>query len=303
MRQVLAALVAVMLAPLAWADAIDDTIVHISCSSPDGPAVPASGVLISDTGMVLTVRHALPGQGASLPAGTVCTGAIGNANRPRSTLIPQAVSLRYDAMLMKLPQEGTPFQRFCRLEPRMQRGQIIATGFPLDSTTGVPSSRVGVLSTVQPDFMGIIDTDSSTTMGMSGGMVTLAENGNLIGIVSGAGTDPRGVPSIYRVLAAQVLEAEFSSFGLTVDAEGCQAPDRLTPVMGPFQGGNWRASDPPLPLGLRDGEGFCFLVSVWGAMDHPQDQLQIGLQEGEFVLSGRNAGGGSHGAQARCARF
>jgi hypothetical protein len=305
MRQLVGILA--VLAALGPADArapsIDETIVHISCTSPGRSPLIGSGVLISADGMVLTVRHVVMGDAATLPPGTVCTGAIGNANRPRSTLIAQAVSLRYDAMVLKFPQDNLPFQRFCRLEPRLQRSQIVATGFPLDSTTGVPSSRVGVLSTAQPDLEGVIDTDSTTTVGMSGGMVTLAGNGNLIGIVSGGQTDALGMPSAYRVIAAQMLEPEFRSFGLTEDAEGCKPHDRLTPVMGRTASGSWRASDPPLPLGLREGEGFCFLVSVWGSMDHQSDMVQIEVQDGEFVLSGRNAGSGSHGALARCARF
>ncbi|WP_111432116.1 serine protease [Rhodobacteraceae bacterium DSL-40] len=288
----------------AQAASIDETIVYIECTSPGKPPRKGSGVVVSADGVVLTAKHVVFGAEPQMPSGTTCSGAIGNANRAKSGLFLQATSAQYDAVLLKLPVNGVPFQRFCRLEPRLQRSQIIATGFPLLTGTGVPSSRVGVLSTVQPDGAGYIETDSTTTSGMSGGMVTLAANGHLIGIVSGAKTDPgNGLLNYSAVLAVQVLANEFVSWGLSEDPEGCADKARTSGPQGTVHGRPWEATDPPLHLGMKVSEGVCFLVRVWGYFDDPDDLVAVTETDGEYVLMGVNDGSGPHGAYADCLRF
>ncbi len=260
-------------------------------------------MLVTSDGLVLTAKHVVYGDADAMPSGTECTGAIGNANRARNRMFPQDSSLRYDAILMKYPDTGLPFQRYCRLEPRSQRAWITATGFPLSSRTGVPSSRVGVLSTVQPDSDGVVETDSATTVGMSGGMVTLAENGNLIGIVSGQDPDFNGLPANYRVLSAQVLASEFEDWGFSEDEEGCAARARVTPMLGSVGARPWEATDDALPLEFSSDEGVCYIVSVWGYFDDPKDRVEVTVEDGEYFLRGDNGGSGPHGAFAQCMRF
>ena len=298
-----AALLSALSPPAARAATIDETIVFIECTTPGKAPRLGSGVIISAAGQVLTAKHVVFGAAADLPDGTVCMGAMGNAKRAKVELIPQAISAKYDAVLLKLPEDNLPFKKFCKLEPRLLRTQIIATGFPLGSKTGVPSSRVGVLSTVLPDLAGMVETDSATTTGMSGGMVTLAGNENLIGLVSGVDADPsNGLPATFKVLAVQALVGDFAGFGLQEDAEGCAAQARSTGPLGLVDGRKWQATDPPLALNFSADDGFCYIVAVWGDFDDPRDIVEIALVDGAYFLRGEDGGSGPHGAFAECRR-
>lgn len=308
----LAALAALALPALAAAparaDIIGDTLVYIECRDTAHPEPRrGSGVVISASGMVLTARHVVFGAEARRPEGLDCKGAIRHRNLPPSTLSFNLASTTYDAAVLKLPAaENMPHQRFCPLSPAMIRQAVIATGFPRLTSTGVPSSRQGILSTLEPDADGWIETDSATTTGMSGGMVTLARGGALIGIVSGAQPDPStGYPNSFAVLAAERLAPEFAQFGLAAhDAATCAGLPPVGPVMGTLPDGRpWQAGDPDLPLGMRADQGLCAITRVWGEFDHPADSVAIGLDDaGGYVLRGTNAGQGAHGAEARCIR-
>jgi hypothetical protein len=149
----------------------------------------------------------------------------------------------------------------------------------------------------------MVETDSATTTGMSGGMVMLSGNENLIGLVSGVDPDPsNGLPATFKVLAVQVLAAEFSAFGLAEDPKGCAAQARTTGHLGIVNNRKWEATDPPLALNFSEGEGVCYIVGVWGDFDDPRDSVEITLQGGMYFLMGNNGGGGAHGAIAECRR-
>ncbi|MDO5371486.1 hypothetical protein, partial [Paracoccus sp. (in: a-proteobacteria)] len=103
--------------------------------------------------------------------------------------------------------------------------------------------------------------------------------------------------------AASRLAPEFGQFGLSSDPALCGPRDRVLPTAG-NPATPWVAGDDPLPLGMKEGEGFCYLVRVWGQFDTIADAVEIGLQNGEYVLQGTDATDPSnHGAVAECVRF
>lgn len=294
---------ALALLPLAApsaAQGIDETVVFIECTSPGQTPRRGSGVLVSPEGHVLTAKHVVFGAAERMPDGTVCEGVIGNAKRGKDEFFLQDFSRDFDAALLKLPGNDYPFLKYCRLNNRFQRQTVYATGFPLKSPTGVPSSRVGVLSTTQIPANGQIETDSTTTEGMSGGMVTLANSSHLIGIVSGVSIDPgTGIPSHWSVLAAQVLDDDFGNWGLKEDTEGCLKP-RFTEVLGK----DWHAGRTVETLGVKPEEGFCYITRVWGQFDNVKDSVAVRIDPDKgFQLEGVNAGAGDHGAEVQCVRF
>ncbi|WP_134724329.1 S1 family peptidase [Paracoccus luteus] len=302
------ALPGLLAAPDARAEELDPTIVHLICSS-NGMERRGTGVVVSPDGMVLTARHVVTGTAAGATADTVCTGSLGHANGVRVTMTIQKVSSEYDAAMLKYPGlSGAPHLGYCDVLPRHKRAQVIAAGFPLLSATGLPSERMGILATVEPGGAaapGLIESDAATTSGMSGGRVTLAENGQLIGIVAGVSPDPAtGYPNAYAVLAASRLAPEFGQYGLKTDPASCEPVMRVTRPL-PASGGPWLAADPPLPLGMKAGEGFCYLVRVWGDFDDPRDSVEITVTaDQEYALTGTDsASPGNHGAVAQCVRF
>lgn len=300
-----AATLALLMPALAQADELDPTIVHIECSEPGGTPRRGTGVVVSANGMVLTARHVVLGTSPTRRDDTSCSGSLGHALTGKSGMSFQTVSTAYDAALLKYPGlVNAPHVRFCEVEPRHKRAEVIAAGFPLLSATGQPSERKGILATIEPDGKGLLESDAATTSGMSGGRVTFTENGSLVGIVSGVSPDPAtGYPNAYAILAASRLAPEFGQFGLSSDPALCGPKERVLPVVVD-PAAPWVAGDEPLPLGMREGEGFCYLVRVWGAFGDIDDAVEITLQDGAYVLQGKNAATpGDHGAVAQCVRF
>lgn len=300
-----AAALALLLPPAAAGDELDPTIVHIECSEPGGTPRKGTGVVISQNGMVLTAKHVVLGTSPTRRDDTTCSGSLGHALAGKSGMSFQTVSTAYDAALLKYPGlVDAPHVQFCQVEPRHKRAEVIASGFPLLSATGQPSERKGILATIEPDGKGLLESDAATTSGMSGGRVTFTENGTLVGIVSGVSPDPAtGYPNAYAVLAASRLAPEFGQFGLASDPALCGARQRIVPTVVD-SAAPWVAGDDPLPLGMKAGEGFCYLVRVWGEFDDIADAVEIALQDGEYVLQGKNASSpADHGAVAECVRF
>ena len=279
-------------------DLFDKTIVYIECGPPNsGPDKMSrgTGVLVSNKGHILTAKHVVHD-------GDVCFGAIGNASLPKQRLNGGKKSSQYDARLLQIPsaREDFPFLKFCWLDNEMRREAIVATGFPGHTETGLPSSRVGVLSTVFPNGdTGIIETDTETARGMSGGAVTLAGSNGLIGIIAGVKTDPgTGLVESYGVLAAQEIESEL---GLTPESRPCSRAARLASLREV----RWNAGDGKRPLGVHRDEGYCYLSGIRGVFNNANDAARIEVDEasGEYVLTGSEDGGGQIEASARCALF
>lgn len=266
MKNVIASAIAAFalgLPALAAADEIlDKTIVFIECSTGNGQTTSrGSGVLVSPKGHVLTAKHVV-----SQGSGIVCKGSIGNAFAPTSQMIIGKKSNDYDAQLLQFSGvQSSPHLKYCKLEDPMRREIVYATGFPGKTATGVPSSRLGVLATVQPGPDGLIETDSETTRGMSGGMVTLAGSAGLIGIISGAKVDPgTGLPEYYGVLPAEMISTEL---GLIEESLPCSRAARLASQTEV----KWSAKDGRRELGMRQDEGYCFLTGVWGVFNDASD--------------------------------
>lgn len=303
----------VLSAPIAAQD-LDKSVIHIVCTGPDGVSRPGTGVVISSSGMVLTAKHVVIGK---IPAGAVptlagitCRGSSGHAGLPPRDLTIEKLSVDYDAAVLNYPDfSGADPLGYCDIEPRHLGAQIIATGFPLRSQTGRPSKRAGILSTTQPSGVGsenpgTVESDAATTRGMSGGQVTLVENGQLIGIVAGEPTDSgTGLVVAYSVLVASRLKPEFESFGLTTDPAKCA--ERKREISWPPEGKTWTPADGPQLLGMKEKEGYCFLTRVWGKFDHPEDSVAITLMaDEEYQLIGKDGfGEANHGAEVKCVRF
>lgn len=281
-----------------------DTIVSITCVDADGAERSGSGVFISEEGHVLTAKHVVLGKSDELLDTTICRGGIGNSKLTKNELQPLYESENLDAAVLQYPgrSNGT-YMKYCPLDTRFSLAEVVAIGFPGETRTGQPSMRVGVLSTITPDRYGLIESDSATTLGMSGGMVTLVENDMLIGIVAGTQLNIKSIPSFYAVLAAEQLAREFSVYGLEDGGSDCDAVNALSEEFGSGQN-QWTAADDPLPLGYNAESSFCYIVKVWGKMDHQSDIVAIDVdQDGQFILTGKNGGGGLHGASARCVRL
>jgi len=271
------------------AQILDETIVYIKCTAPGCIESQGSGVLVSPKGKVLTAGHVIPKEN-----GTICWGAIGNAFSPPRQMIIGKKSSSYDAAILNFSPVGDEkfnYLQYCRLQDSLRRKTIFATGFPGHTESGVPSSRIGVLSTVLPGPKGFIETDSATTSGMSGGMVTLANSSNLIGIIVGAALDAStGLPKYSAILPAQEVATELE---LGPESKAC--------IKEFVADKKWKTGDSPLKLGVNKGEGYCFLTGVWGIFNHKEDKVWIETDDkGEFVLNGDDKGDGEHGAFAQC---
>lgn len=200
---------------------LDEVLVHIQCFVDGKPHRAGSGVLISEDGIVLTAAHVVFAEDGDPPANMNCTGTLGNRNLPRNILTFKDRSQSYDAALLKYPGDGHPYLQYCELEKWMRGIQVSATGFPLEVVTELPSSRIGVLSNIEPHD-GVIEATVDATSGMSGGPVTLFGQKQLIGIVQGADVElTTGLKRSDRVVPVEMLHREFSQWGLRKNSQGC----------------------------------------------------------------------------------
>lgn len=278
--------------------AIDKTIVAISCERggpPNPTLVRGSGVLVSPRGHVLTALHVVKDA-------TNCRGTIGYADPGHGeALVLQEQSASADAALLRFSRSDTyDFMKYCRLEDWMIRREIYAAGFPGGTKTGVPSFRKGVLSTVFPVFGGILETDSQTVAGMSGGPVFASDLKSFIGIVVGTEFSASGAPSYYGILPTDKFRDQFQ---LTSSDRPCYHQTREITLPAAVK--NWRPKKPgeapnDLPLGVLADEGVCFLSAVWGQMNDPRDTIRVEIKDGQYVLTGENMSGSEHGGEVRC---
>lgn len=285
-----------------FAQSIEQTIVYIKCTydgMPDVDPEPwGSGVLVSESGHILTAKHVVYGASKTEPPGLECFGSIGKSSESQKRLLPKKASSEHDAIILKHPDDQTPFMKYCALSPQFARQEIFATGFPLKAKPAfVPSSRLGILSTTETRD-GIIETDGQTTEGMSGGAVSLARSNTLIGIVVGANTNDLGLVTDYAVLAAEDISDDLGRY-MT------EEPDCLTPRFTEVMGVGWTAGvSGTLNLGMHPDEGFCYITKVWGRFDDLFDNVEIRVDpEKGFQLVGEQGGNGKHGAYAQCVRF
>ncbi|TCP41875.1 S1 family peptidase [Rhodovulum marinum] len=278
--------------------AVEKTIVYVECTTPENKASRGSGVIVSAQGHVLTARHVAP-------FGSTCSGSIGVADpRNAQRLVLQPATAPVDAALLRFArQDDYDFMGYCGLEDWMVRKRIVVAGFPGETETGVPSYREGILSTVLANPSGVLETDGQSVAGMSGGPVFSRNLFGLVGIVSGAEFDISGEPNYYGIIPAASIARVF---GLTEAERPCYREHREFDLRDPETGAwaaIWEAGDADNHLGVFEDEGFCFVQEIWGAWNHPEDYVAVTLQEGEYVMEGKNFSGETHGASARCIAY
>ncbi|MFK0278423.1 serine protease [Ensifer sp. NPDC090286] len=278
--------------PAAATPPLEKVIVYIECSGPGGTNA-GTGVLVGRNGLVVTALHV-----ANPTKYNSCKGTIGYANPGQGDpLVFQAqANGGKDAALLQFTKPG-PYEdylKFCKLEDWMVRREIFVGGFPGGDAERVASYRKGVLATTFRK-KGMIETDGQTVEGMSGGPVYANDLKAFIGIIAGAQGAMTGGIDYYGIIPADEFAAEF---GLTQSADPCFRRSRE--VEFPNGGGSWEAGNLPLKLGVKTEDGVCFLAAVWGEMTDPGDSVAVTIDNGEYVLGGKNTVGGHHGATARC---
>jgi hypothetical protein len=269
---------------------IQQTVVYIQCSGPDGTSR-GSGVLVSPQGHVLTAGHVVPDG-----PGTACAGSIGAATpNPTKQLVVQPTQIPVDAALLRFAEPGPyAFASYCGIEDWMIRRRIFVAGFPGDTETFSISYREGVLATVFPDPNGLLETDGQSVEGMSGGPVYSRNLAGIVGIVIGADFTAMGNVSYYGILPVEGIIAQ--TLGLQASQKACYHDTRAADLPN----ARWRSGDAPVDLGVSVDEGFCFLSRVEGEFNSPDDFVQITQVDGTYVLDGNSAAGGTHGGLAQC---
>lgn len=279
--------------PVAAGPPLEKVIVYVECSGPGGNSAAGTGVLVGQSGLVVTALHV-----ANPTKFSSCRGTIGYANPDQGDPLvfrAQANGGKDAALLQFTRPDKYDYLEFCKLEDWMVRREIFVGGFPGAEASRVASYRKGVLSTTFRKQGGMIETDGQTVEGMSGGPVYASDLKGFIGIIAGAQGAMAGGNDFYGIIPADEFATEF---GLTQSKEPCFRKSREMEM--PSDGERWEADDPPVKLGVKLEDGVCFLAAVWGEMNDPGDSVAVTVHDGEYVLEGKNAVGGHHGGSARC---
>ncbi len=191
-----------------YANDLEQLVVQIDCTLEDGGVSEGSGVLVSDTGHVLTARHVAP-------EGADCIGRIGNRTIPGRALLmsfeSHSLPQQIDGRLLKFAPSASevfPFAKFCRVATRKVLDPLVSMGFH-SHTVARPSVTAGVLSSTEPKSNGLVETDAEAAAGKSGGPVFLGDTPRIVGIVAGAQFDHLGTVTNYALLAVDALLANF----------------------------------------------------------------------------------------------
>jgi Trypsin-like peptidase domain len=293
-------LLAPITSPHAQADDIKNTIVYIHCTIKAGKAQAyGSGVLVSETGNVLTAGHVVKDFDTDKDK---CFGTLGFANADGGDpLILQQTSTKVDAALLRFSKPATyAYVKYCSLEPWMERRDIYSSGYPGDTKTGTPSFRKGVLSSAFADSKGVIETDSLTVAGMSGGPVFTGDLKSFIGIVVGADFDASGAVGYYGILPTEKYAQEFN---LLPSGAPCYRKTREIEL--PSGISSWKPRQPvdSFPLGVRTSDGFCFISGVRGIMRDTGDTVRIAVADDQYFLVNESPSGSEHSADVRCVSY
>jgi|GEM_PF-2901419 len=212
--------------PSALAFDLERTIAYIECTVTNEQGgqtkTTGSGVVVSPRGHVLTARHVAP-------SGSVCRASLSvreENNTERLVHRPNSIG-GYDVALLQLSRtDDYDFLKYCPLSDNMIRKPIFTAGFPLGTTTGKPSFRAGIMSTIFPTNRGFIETDSLMAEGMSGGPVLADDEKSLIGIISGAQFLADGTPEFYGITPIDGIQA--TQLQLQANPDGCYVPEPTT---------------------------------------------------------------------------
>ncbi len=180
----------------------ESSIVYLECSKGNTKSI-GSGVIVSETGDVLTAKHVAP-------QGYACVASLGNSSvLPTRALIRRRESTTYDAVILALvPSQGETFNAVPYVRQLTKGAPIDAFGYP-KNFKGSPSIRKGVIASTNASEQGFIETTALTATGMSGGPVFMSGENAIIGIIAGADFDQEtAVPASYGVLDASLIANE-----------------------------------------------------------------------------------------------
>ena len=186
-------------------DAQRETTVFVECIRADGKASTGSGVIVSETGHVLTARHVVPDGGT-------CSARLGSrlADAKPLEAIPVNADIpdQVDALFLRIrdPDRGTyPFARFCPVSQSLDRQLITALAFGKLSEDH-PSASRGILANTGILPAGIVEVDLHLSRQRSGGPIFLDGQTAIIGIVSGVLLDTLlPMPDTYKMTAINAV--------------------------------------------------------------------------------------------------
>lgn len=231
----LAALTA--LPALANANTLSQYTVHIACKI-DGSEkqLRGSGVVVSDDGHILTVKHLY---GSHNPQDIQCFGEIGNsAGNDEIGMTFRRQDSTVDAALFQMDPNNTyargeyPFARFCPVQTDHRFQQIDAVGFPAPKKgKTLLSARRGILGTNYANNSNLLETDILTTRGMSGGGVYLSGTTSLLGLVDGEAVErSTGKAAFYGILPIDQIEENILTTLQTAEAKDCLPTPELRDI-------------------------------------------------------------------------
>ncbi|EGE55749.1 UNVERIFIED_ORG: hypothetical protein GGI63_000129 [Rhizobium esperanzae] len=187
---------------------VEQVTVFIKCSV--GPKTyKGTGVIVTADGLVLTAKHVVP-------ENAECAGEIGRPSPNPTFLLTRDAHPwpDWDIIALRIAKEQGrtfPYVRYHKIVADFKGKSILARGIKAGGSEIAVSA--GIISTVNVDSRGFIETDALTSRGMSGGPVVLSDDGGLVGIIVGAeleGSPP--TPRTYGVFAIQAVAADL---GLT----------------------------------------------------------------------------------------
>jgi len=55
-------------------------------------------------------------------------------------------------------------------------------------------------------------------------------------------------------------------------------------VIGEIDGNPWEVQDGDLKLGVKEGDGLCYIVQIWGDFDDPADFVAVRVNDDKEIL-------------------
>jgi len=184
----------------AQTDVLEATV-FIQCKNNDTQETSAgTGVVVSDVGHVLSVKHVLVGS----PERNRCFAQFGTASSsPDREIIRLDIVEGYDAAVFQFPiRTGETFKPliYAPLDASMVGKTASVAGFPGGDSIS-PVINASVIGSVTLESSGTFPTGGRTSQGMSGGPFTF--EGKLIGLVNGGTSNSIGENESYDILAIE----------------------------------------------------------------------------------------------------
>lgn len=163
--------------------------VFIECTTNAGHSRTGSGVIVSETGHVLTARHIVSGT-------QTCTARRGSRlAKPAPLLqtdISESIPAEIDMLIMQIAdptRDSYPYATICKVSPTLERQFITSLAFSRMSKN-LPSATRGIIANTNISPNGIVEVDLHLSKQRSGGPIFLEGQTTIIGIVAGVTVDP-----------------------------------------------------------------------------------------------------------------